>query len=99
MVFVFNEITYKSKKAFFYAMNPDRQHEKVTQNEVDMFMYHNNLAYHEHKKIYYRDKYRKNKSGNVRKYTKFDDKVFINTNQQMSNEEFQDTFFHTKTQN
>ena len=50
MVFVFNEITYKSKKAFFYAMNPDRQNEKVTQNEVDMFMYHNNIAYHEHKR-------------------------------------------------
>ena len=80
-------------------MNPDRQNENVTQSKVDMFMYHNNIEYHEHKKTYYRNKYRKNKSGNLGKYTKFDNKVFINTTQQMSKEEFKDTFFHTKTLN
>ena len=66
MTFVVDGITYKSKRAYFYEMNPDR--ENATQNEIDKFLYHNVTEYHNTKSTFYREKYRKMKNNNVRNY-------------------------------
>jgi len=67
--FVVNGITYKSKKAYFYIMNPDVKN--ATQNDIDRYLYHNLPEYHHNKRIYYREKYRKMRNNKVRRYTKY----------------------------
>ena len=66
MTFVVDGITYKSKRAYFHEMNPDR--ENATQNEIDKFLYHNVTEYHNTKSTFYREKYRTMKNNNVRNY-------------------------------
>ena len=67
--FIVNGVTYKSKKAYFFIMNPDVKN--ATQNDIDRYLYHNLPEYHHHKRIYYREKYRKTKDNKVRMYRKY----------------------------
>ena len=67
--FIVNGVTYKSKKAYFYIMNPGVKN--ATQNDIDRCLYHNLPEYHHHKRNYYREKYRKMKDHKVRRYTKY----------------------------
>ena len=50
--FIVNGVTYKSKKAYFYIMNPGVKN--ATQNDIDRCLYHNLPEYHHHKRNYYR---------------------------------------------
>ena len=88
MVFVVNGETYQTQKEYYYKMNPDR--ENVSQNEIDNYLYHNVPEYHEKKRMYYREKYRKQKRNTVRKYVKYtrlENKINTST-ENMSNDEF-----------
>ena len=67
--FTVNGVTFKSKKAYFYLMNPDIKN--ATQNDVDRYLYHNVPKYHHRKRGFYRQKYRSLKNNNVRQYTKY----------------------------
>ena len=67
--FTVNGITFKSKKAYFYVMNPDVKN--ATQNDIDRYLYHNLPEYHHKKRGYYRQKYRTLKGNKVRPYTKY----------------------------
>ena len=67
--FTVNGITFKSKKAYFYVMNPDVKN--ATQNDIDRYLYHNLPEYHHKKRGYYRQKYRTLKGNKVHPYTKY----------------------------
>ena len=60
---------YKSKKTYFLEMNPD--HVNPTQNDIDRYVYHNVKEYHDYKRSFYRDRYRKLKNNKVRHYIKY----------------------------
>ena len=81
-----NGNTYKSKRHFFNSVFPDC--EKATANEIDFYMYHNVAEYHEKKKTYYREKYRKQKNNKVRNYVKFN----MLTTPNITDDEFQSIF-------
>ena len=89
MPIVINGNTYKSKRHFFNTVFPDC--EKATNNEIDFYMYHNVPEYHDKKKTYYREKYRKQKNNKVRKYVKYN----IQSTQDITDEEFKSIFFKT----
>ena len=89
MPIVINENTYKSKRHFFNSVFPDS--EKVTNNEIDFYAYHNVQEYHDKKKTYYREKYRKQKNDKVRKYVKYN----TQSTQDITDEEFKSIFFKT----
>ena len=82
-----NGNTYKSKRHFFNSVFPDC--EKATANEIDFYMYHNVAEYHEKKKTYYREKYRKQKNNKVRNYVKFN----MLTTPNITDDEFKSIFF------
>ena len=64
--FVVNEITSKSKKAYFYIMNAGKN---ATQNDIERNLYHN-LPVHQHnKRIYDTKKYRRMRNNKVRRYS------------------------------
>ena len=49
--FTVDGITFKSKKAYFYVMNPDIKN--ATQNDGDRYLYHNVPKYHHRKRVFY----------------------------------------------
>ena len=86
MVFIVNGETYQTQKEYYYKMNPD--HKNVSQNDIDHFMYHNVPEYHEKKRMYYREKYRKQKKDTVRRYVKYSRLENNTSTENMSNDEF-----------
>ena len=44
---------------------------KDFESKIDFYIYHNVPEYHDKKKTYYQEKYRKQKNNKVRKYVKY----------------------------
>ena len=72
MPFIANGKIYKSRKAYFLEMNPDDIN--ATQNDIDRYIYHNVKEYRDHKRSFYRERYRNLKNNNVRQYIKYENK-------------------------
>ena len=90
-----NGETYKSQRDYFYRMNPDKQ--SVKQSDIDNFLYHNVKEYHEKKRAYYREKYRKQRENKVRRYIKYDQNEHKLSTTELSIDEFQTRFLYPQT--
>lgn len=64
-------VEYKNRRDFYQHMHPDIDAKLVDRNDIDMFFYHFCDDFREHRKMFYRDRYRKGKE-TVRRYKKFE---------------------------
>ena len=70
--FTVNGVEYKTQRAYFLAMNPDRRDAEKT--EIKMFCYHTLPEYKEYMQQKSKMRYRNKKGGNVRLHIKHEER-------------------------